>query len=114
MHADDLTIADQVLACAQAVQTAVRFGRSLGYDAAPAKSWTVCSEADEPKVREIINAQGVAMRYTHGQRYVEGFIGLQAMEDEWIAPQVEKWAAGVDGLARIAKRFPQSAYVGLV
>ena len=42
-----------------------------------------------------------------------GFIGSVAMEDTWIRPQVDVWAEGVKALARVAMRFPQTAYVGL-
>ena len=42
-----------------------------------------------------------------------GFIGSGAMEDAWIRPQVAVWAEGVKALARVAIRFPQTAYVGL-
>ena len=34
------------------------------------------------------------------------------MCDRWVEPQVEKWVTGVSTLAKIAKRYPQSAYVG--
>ena len=55
----------------------------------------------------------ITIQYTRSTQYVGGFIGLAAMEDEWIMPQVKNWAAGVKSLAKVAVRFPQSVYVGL-
>jgi hypothetical protein len=43
-----------------------------------------------------------------------GFVGLEAMLERWMDPKVKKWVAGIGVLARIALRFPQTAYVGLV
>ena len=43
-----------------------------------------------------------------------GFVGSDAMEDEWIRPQVAAWVKGVKLLARVALRYPQTAYVGMV
>ena len=58
---------------------------------------------------------GGAPREIHaGQRYVGGFVGSDAMEDEWIRPQVAAWVKGVKLLARVALRYPQTAYVGMV
>jgi hypothetical protein len=36
------------------------------------------------------------------------------MEDAWIKPQVEMWVAAVGKLAKVAVRYPATAYVGLV
>jgi hypothetical protein len=33
--------------------------------------------------------------------------------EHWLDPKVKKWVAGVEILARIASRFPQTAYAGL-
>jgi hypothetical protein len=35
------------------------------------------------------------------------------MFKHWLDPKVKKWVAGVEILARIASRFPQTAYAGL-
>ncbi|KAL7523871.1 hypothetical protein ACHAWF_000712 [Thalassiosira exigua] len=34
------------------------------------------------------------------------------MRDCWIEPKVEEWTDGVEALAKIAVRYPQSAYKG--
>ena len=39
---------------------------------------------------------------------------MEAMLERWLDPMVKKWVTGIETLARIAVRFPQTAYVGLV
>ena len=61
--------------------------------------WVICSEAVENEVKGIMDANGIAIQYTRGARYVGGFIGSESMEDMWIRPQVEAWVEGVKALA---------------
>ncbi len=39
---------------------------------------------------------------------------MEAMLERWLDPMVKKWVTGNETLARIAVRFPQTAYAGLV
>jgi hypothetical protein len=48
-----------------------------------------------------------------GHRYLGGFLGSTETQEEWLQEKVETWAAGVQALARVARRFPQTAYAGL-
>ena len=34
--------------------------------------------------------------------------------ERWIQPMVTKWVGGVERLAKVAQRYPQAAYAGLV
>ena len=111
--ADDLTLAGRVKECAQALNTVSQFGPSIGYFAGAPKLWVICSGEAEGEVRDIMSDHDITIQYTRGTRYVGGFIGSEAMEDNWITPQVKTWEAGVKILAKVAVRFPQSAYVGL-
>ena len=36
------------------------------------------------------------------------------MERKWLEEKVEEWVSSVRALARIAKRYPQTAYTGFV
>ena len=36
------------------------------------------------------------------------------MEHRWVEEKVEEWVSGVQALARISKRYPQTAYTGFV
>ncbi len=39
---------------------------------------------------------------------------METMLECWLDPMVKKWVVGIETLARIAVRFPQTAYAGLV
>ena len=52
-------------------------------------------------------------RYADGHRYVGGYIGSRATRDQWLAPQIEQWVRAVKSLAKVARRYPQTAYAGL-
>ncbi len=54
------------------------------------------------------------MNFCCNNRYVGGFVRSEAMLERWLDPTVKKWVEGVEILARIASRFPQTGYVGLV
>jgi hypothetical protein len=54
------------------------------------------------------------VNFCRGKCYVGGFVGLEAMLERWMDPKVKKWVAGIETLACIALRFPQTAYTGLV
>eukprot|EP00956_Cyclotella_meneghiniana_P019698 scaffold34083_cov46-Cyclotella_meneghiniana.AAC.2 len=54
-----------------------------------------------------------ALQPCRGQRYVGGFVGSDMMRERWVAPMVEKCVAGIVELAKVARKYPQSAYVGL-
>ena len=97
---------------ARALIAARRYGPSVGYFPSPEKSWCIVPAAEEEAARAAHDAEGVCPRFTRGHRYVGGFVGSDAMEDAWILPQVQVWTAGVRALARVAKRYPQTAYAG--
>ena len=61
-----------------------------------------------------MDAAGLPVKWSRGQRYVGGFIGSEKMNRRWLEPMVQKWVAGVDKLAKVARRYPQAAYAGLV
>jgi hypothetical protein len=53
-------------------------------------------------------------QYSVGSRYVGGFIGDSDTQRQWMEPQIEKWVEGVSTLAKVARKYLQTAYAGLV
>jgi hypothetical protein len=53
-------------------------------------------------------------QYVDGCRYLGGFIGSASAEGEgeWVREKVDGWANGVKALAKVARRYPQTAYTG--
>jgi hypothetical protein len=49
---------------------------------------------------------------SEGHRYLGGFVGSGAAEAAWLDPQVDQWVDGVEALAMVARRYPQTAYAG--
>ena len=44
--------------------------------------------------------------------YVGGYVGSLVMRNRWIEPMVAQWVDAVDVLAKIARKYSQSAYHG--
>jgi hypothetical protein len=53
-------------------------------------------------------------QYRDRHRCVGGYIGTDAARHDWLEPHIQKWIYGVKALARVATRFPQTAYAGMV
>ena len=67
----------------------------------------------ESNAKAILDAAGLPVKWSRGQRYVGGFIGSTRMQERWLQPMVQKWVNGVEKLAKVTQRYPQDAYVGL-
>ena len=87
-------------------------GPQFGYFPKPQKSFAVYPLATEAEVKTVFTAEGLTMKTCRGHRYVGGHVGSLAMRNRWIEPMVEEWVAGIEVLARIARKYPQSAYHG--
>ncbi len=98
---------------ARVFQLLMERGPSMGYFPKPAKLYHICPKEEEAEARVAFEVAGIHVNFCRGKRYVGGFVGLEAMLERWLDPKVKKWVAGVEILARIALRFPQTAYVGL-
>jgi hypothetical protein len=48
-----------------------------------------------------------------GQQYLGSFVGIEECKDAWLTNSCNKWAAAVGTLAKLADRWPQTAYAGL-
>jgi hypothetical protein len=96
---------------ATAMHLLQQLGPARGYFPEPEKSIVVCPSASLEAARQDLAA--FDFRFSTGHRYLGGFLGDATLRQDWIRPQVEQWEEGVRVLAKIAKRFPQTAYAGL-
>jgi hypothetical protein len=99
---------------AKVFQLLMEKGPSVGYFCEPTKSYHICPKEEEAKARAAFEEEGIEVNFCQGNRYLGGFVGLEAMLERWLDPMVKKWAAGIETLAHIEVRFPQTAYAGLV
>ena len=110
-YADDCAMAGKVSGIAEAMRLLLLHGPSRGYFPEPSKSIFICRRGDRPRARQVL--EEFNFLHKDGARYIGGFIGSDEARDEWIAPKLEAWKMGIKTLARIAKRYPQTAYAGL-
>ena len=69
-------------------------------------------EDKEAAKREFEQAE-LNINYVYGGCYLGAYLGTREELEEWVWTKVEVCAHGVRILAKIAKRYPQSAYAGL-
>ena len=93
-------------------QLLTKIGLDFGYYLDPARSFYICPLADELEMKAAFASMDLPVKYCRGHRYVGGFVGSKSMQDRWVEPMVEKWVEGVKAMAKVATRYPQSAYHG--
>ena len=89
-------------------------GPDWGYFPKPAKSLFIADNLEEKEAekREFEQA-GHNINHVDGSLYLGAYWGPREELEKWVRPEVEAWAHGVRILAKIAKRYPQSAYADL-
>ncbi len=112
-YANDMAMMGASKRIARVFQLLMEKGPSVGYFPVPAKSYHICPKEEEAEARAAFEEAGLHVNFCRGQRYVGCFVGLEAMLEHWLDPKVKKWVAGVEILARIVLRFPQTACAGL-
>ena len=111
-YVDDAVMMDTARPVVGCFKRLLEIGPDFGYHPEAAKSYFICPLAEEEEAKEIFAEEGLDIQYSRGERYVGGYIGSTAMKDRWIEPKVAGWVEGVKSLARVATRYPQSAYAG--
>jgi hypothetical protein len=110
-YADDAAMTGPIAGIGEAQRLLCAWGPHRGYFPEPGKSVLIVGattpHADLAPVAEF------NFQRQEGHRYVGGFVGSPTTEAAWIAPQVHQWTCGVDSLASVARRHPQTAFAGL-
>jgi hypothetical protein len=110
-YADDMAMAGPSTEIAKMMGLLEELGPKRGYFPEPAKSIFIVRPEDQPQAQDHLSQY--TFTYCEGHRYVGGFIGTNEAREAWLQPKVRQWADGVETLARVARRFPQTAYAGL-
>ena len=110
-YADDMAMVGPCTGIAQAMSLLEQLGPARGYYPEPSKSILICRPEDQTRAKHSLT--DFAFQYVHGHRYVGGFIGTKEARDDWLKPQLDAWVYGIEQLAKVAQRFPQTAYAGL-
>ena len=110
-YADDEAMSGLCGGIAKSMDLLQRMGPARGYFPEPEKSILICHPDDAGRVQQILGRFQFQCR--DGSRYLGGYVGTPESREDWIKPQIEAWTRGVSELAKVATRFPQSAYAGL-
>jgi len=110
-YADDSAFGGTTQEITAAMQIILAKGPARGYYPEPSKSVLICN----PIIHETVEADlgDYHFQYEDGYRHVGGFIGTSEAKARWLQPQIQQWVRGVERLAQVAPRFPQTAYAGL-
>ncbi|KAL7524160.1 hypothetical protein ACHAXR_000461, partial [Thalassiosira sp. AJA248-18] len=85
-------------------------GPKYGYFPEPDKYWYVCKAKDDGFAKEAFQQYGLVINYTHGKRYLGGFIGSAETKNQRLGEMVGKWVQAVQTFAQLASRYPQTVY----
>ena len=112
-YADDAATAGPARANARCLRFLMEKGPVYGYHPEPEKGFYICKEEDEPVARRDFEREGFYnINFVRGRRYLGGFLGSREARDGWIKSKVEEWASAIGVLAKVARKYPQSAYAG--
>ncbi|KAL7477922.1 hypothetical protein ACHAW6_003703 [Cyclotella cf. meneghiniana] len=113
-YADDFALEGPSAKVSRLFQRLCQRSPDVGYFPSPAKSFVICPRASEPAAKAVFDAADLLVQFSRGHRYVGGFVGSSTKCDRWLAPLVEKWVHGIEGLSAVTLHFPHSAYAGLI
>lgn len=91
------------------------YGPEYGYIPNASKSTLVVPEERLDATREYFNnAFGLNFKFSSGERYLGGFIGLPKKRDAFVEEKVSGWVFGIERLVMVAtNHYPQAAYSSL-
>ena len=110
-YADDAALAGDSSRIRKAVRLLQQWGPQRGYFLEADKSIAVVPDAYRDRAELILREFNFT--FLDGHRYVGGFIGADSARDVWLAEKIQGWVFGVHELAKVAKRYPQTAYAGM-
>jgi hypothetical protein len=113
-YANDLAMMGTSKRIARVFQLLMEKGPRVGYFPGPTKSYHICPKEEEAEARVAFEEAGIEVNFCRAKYFMGGFVSLEAMLEHWLDPMVKKWVGGIETLVRIAVRFPQTAYAGLV
>ena len=111
-YADDAAAAGEAVHNARCMNFLVENGPRYGYFPEPEKSHYICKGEDEAVARAAFAEFGLTINYTRGHRYLGSYLGCGTLKRDYIEAKVSRWCAGVSTLAKLAVKYPQSAFAG--
>eukprot|EP00957_Ditylum_brightwellii_P162740 12392706-Ditylum_brightwellii.AAC.1 len=95
-YADNLSLDGPAKANVRLMLHVMERGPNRGYFPEPTKSMNICDDESQVEVaRAAFKELGLEVKFHDGFRYVENHISSDAWREEWVRPQVEALAEGV-------------------
>jgi hypothetical protein len=94
-----------------AVDSLIQAGPTRGYFPSPEKSIVLVRPADQAAAESHL--EGFQFEYQAGPQYLGSILGAKISRDAWLAAKIDTWIAAIRTLAKIAKRYAQTSYVGM-
>ena len=82
-----------------------------GYFPEPTKRILVVSPRNVPRMEAFF--WGYGLQIVTGIQHLRGFVGMETVQARWMGEKFLGWQKLVATLAGMARRQPQTAYVGL-
>ena len=112
-YADDDFIVAQAQDVVKVMDILTKHGCRRGYFVEPSKSICICRDKSAlSTVQHILQAFNFV--YTNGHCLLGGFIGDKPSLVAWLQPKIAAWEGGIRKLAKVARRYPQTAYTAMV
>jgi hypothetical protein len=93
------------------VKALEKYGPTRGYFPEPTKSILIVREHNLAAAK--IEFKDLGFEVVSGARYLGGFLGEDSEQKLWIEEKTSNWTDAVRELAKVAVRYPQTAYAGL-
>eukprot|EP00978_Attheya_sp_CCMP212_P005533 scaffold12431_cov57-Attheya_sp.AAC.8 len=110
-YADDAGAGGKFTAIRKQFERLQELGPARGYFPELSKSILVVREANLAAAQVAFKDLG--FKITTGSRYLGGFIGEAAPQEEWVRGKTDAWATAVTTIAKVCQHYPQLAYAGL-
>jgi hypothetical protein len=109
-YADDAGMCGTISSLATAQRLLLKLGPRRGYYPEPSKSILITPTDTPSTALDILDEFN--FQKSHGHRYLGGFVGSEATENDWIVPKIAHWVEAITSLSKVAHRYPQTAYAG--
>jgi hypothetical protein len=110
-HADDALAASTFHRIRHYFEYLEKIGPDYGYYPEPRKSILVVTQ------KNLLSAKtyfaDLNFQVTTGNRYLGGYLGEEEAKLKWLQDTTQDWKHGVQELAKVASKYPQSAFCGL-
>ena len=108
--ADDLTGAGKLENLRKWWDLINTFGKYIGYDANPGKSWLIVKANYSEEATKCFANTGINIT-TEGKRHLGAVIGNGSFKNEYVKSKIDEWVEELKYLTKIAKIEPHATYV---